>query len=83
MSSSDDLRKKIMEEADRSSFTSHPSISKMYQHLKKMFWWLNVKKDIAEVVSRCLVCQKVRSNTKSLLVCCNSWRLLNGNRKIF
>ena len=32
----------------------------MYQDLKKMFWWSGMKKDIAEVVSKWLACQKVK-----------------------
>ena len=31
----------------------------MYQEVKKMFWWLGLKKDIAKLVSNCLICQKV------------------------
>lgn len=30
----------------------------MYQDLKKLFWWHGMKKDIAEFVYACLICQK-------------------------
>jgi len=30
----------------------------MYQDLKRLFWWPGMKKDIAEFVYDCLVCQK-------------------------
>ena len=63
MLASDDLRRRIMEEAYKSNFTIHPSMTKMYQNLKKMFWWPGMK-DIAEVVSKCLVCQKVKIEQK-------------------
>ena len=53
---SDDHRERIMEEAYKSNFTIHPGVTKMYQDLKKMFWWLDMKRDIAEVVSKCLRC---------------------------
>ena len=56
----DDLWKKILEEAHRSNFTIHLGTSKMYQDLKRMFWWPSIKKDIAKMVSRCFVCQKVK-----------------------
>ena len=49
-----------MEEAYKSNFTIHPSMTKMYLNLKKMFWLAGMKKNIAEVVSKCLVCQKVK-----------------------
>ena len=58
---SDDLRERIMAEAHKSNFTIHPSVTKMYQDLKKIFLWHGMKKDIAKVVSRCLVCQKLKN----------------------
>ena len=57
---SGDLQRKILEEAHKSQFTIYLSVTKMYQDVKKMFWWLGMKKDIAELVSKCLVCQKVK-----------------------
>ena len=56
-----ELRKQILEEAHRSKFTIHPGGNKMYQDLKRVFWWNGMKKDVAEFVSRCLTCQKVKA----------------------
>ena len=33
----------------------------MYQGLKEHFWWNGMKKDVAEYVSKCLTCQKVKA----------------------
>ena len=33
----------------------------MYQDLKQNFWWPNMKKEIAEWVSRCDTCQRVKA----------------------
>ncbi|GJU46064.1 putative reverse transcriptase domain-containing protein [Tanacetum coccineum] len=33
----------------------------MYQDLKKMYWWPNMKAEIATYVSKCLMCAKVKS----------------------
>lgn len=38
----------------------HPGTTKMYQDLKKYYWWPGMKRDIAEFLSRCLTCQKVK-----------------------
>ena len=49
-----------MEEAYKSSLSIHPGATKMYQDLKKMFWWSGIKKVMVEFVARCLVCQKTK-----------------------
>ena len=54
------LRKNISEEAHKTTFSIHPTITKMYHDLKKMFWWPRMKTDVAKIVGKCLVCQKVR-----------------------
>ncbi|GKD40320.1 putative reverse transcriptase domain-containing protein [Tanacetum coccineum] len=33
----------------------------MYQDLKKLYWWLNMKAEIATYVSKCLTCAKVKA----------------------
>ena len=33
----------------------------MYQGLKEHFWWNGMKKDVADYVSKCLTCQKVKA----------------------
>ena len=80
---SDDLRKKIMEEAQKSNFTIHLSITKMYHDLEKIFCWLKMKMDIVEVASRCLVCQKVKIKHQKPSGVLQPWRFPNGKGKIF
>ncbi|RHN66823.1 hypothetical protein MtrunA17_Chr3g0095841 [Medicago truncatula] len=52
------LKKRILEEGHMSSLSFHPKATKMYQDLKRLFWWPGMKKDIAEFVYACLVFQK-------------------------
>ena len=56
-----DLRKTIMEKAHCSAFVMHPDSTKMYRTIKENYWWSSMKRDIAEFVSRCLVCQQVNA----------------------
>ena len=53
-----EIRKSILEEGHRSGLSIHPGATKMYHDLKKLFWWPGMKKEIAEFVYACLVCQK-------------------------
>jgi hypothetical protein len=58
--SDQELRRLILEEAHKSSFSIHPGATKMYQDLKREYWWPGMKTDIAEFVARCIVCQQVK-----------------------
>ncbi|GAU39931.1 hypothetical protein TSUD_275330 [Trifolium subterraneum] len=55
-----DLKRLILEEAHKSGFSIRPGSTKMYHDLKKNYWWPNMKTEIAEFVSRCIVCQQVK-----------------------
>ena len=55
-----DLRNLILQEAHTSKYTIHPGSTKMYLDLKKLYWWLGMKKEVAEFIARCLTCQKVK-----------------------
>ena len=58
-----DLRKAIMEEAHCSAYIMHLGSIKIYRIIKKNYWWLGIKRDIVEFVSRCLVCQQLKVGT--------------------
>ncbi|GKB21550.1 putative reverse transcriptase domain-containing protein [Tanacetum coccineum] len=55
------LRELIMHESHKSKYLIHPGSVKMYQDLKKLYWWSNMKAEIATYVSKCLTCAKVKA----------------------
>ncbi|GJS89605.1 putative reverse transcriptase domain-containing protein [Tanacetum coccineum] len=55
------LRELIMHESHKSKYSIHPGSDKMYQDLKKLYWWPNMKAIIAEYVGKCLTCSRVKA----------------------
>nr|GFA74999.1 putative reverse transcriptase domain-containing protein [Tanacetum cinerariifolium] len=56
-----DLQTVIMHESQKSKYPIHLGSDKMYQDMKKLYWWPNMKADIATYVSKCLTCAKVKA----------------------
>ncbi|KAL0534799.1 hypothetical protein IC582_029093 [Cucumis melo] len=55
------VKTELLSEAHSSPFSMHPGSTKMYQDLKRVYWWRNMKREVAEFVSKCLVCQQVKA----------------------
>ncbi|GJW76202.1 putative reverse transcriptase domain-containing protein [Tanacetum coccineum] len=53
------LRTVIMPSPTIQNKLFHPGSDKMYQDMKKLYWWPNMKADIATYVSKCLTCAKL------------------------
>ncbi|WMV59646.1 hypothetical protein MTR67_053031 [Solanum verrucosum] len=48
-----DLIQILLTESHGLRYFIHPSVTKMYQDLKRLYWWSGMKKDIAEFVAKC------------------------------
>ena len=55
------LKEEIMREAHSTPYTAHSGSSKIYRDLWHNFWWDKMKRDIAEFVQHCQVCQQVKA----------------------
>ncbi|GKB42718.1 putative reverse transcriptase domain-containing protein [Tanacetum coccineum] len=56
----EDLHALIMHESHKSKYSIHLGSDKMYQDLKKLYWWPNMKAEISTYVSKCLTYAKVK-----------------------
>ncbi|GJX11941.1 putative reverse transcriptase domain-containing protein [Tanacetum coccineum] len=56
-----DLRTLVMHESHKTKYSIHSVSDKMYQDLKQLYWWPNMKANIATYVSKCLTCAKVKA----------------------
>nr|GEX42167.1 reverse transcriptase domain-containing protein [Tanacetum cinerariifolium] len=57
------IREMIMHESHKSKYSIHPGSDKMYQDLKKLYWWLKMKADISTFVSNCMTYDKTLQKT--------------------
>jgi hypothetical protein len=55
------LKELILREAHDSAYSIHPGSTKMYIDLKTRYCWYGMKRDIAEYVSLCDTCQRVKA----------------------
>nr|GEY58747.1 hypothetical protein [Tanacetum cinerariifolium] len=55
----------IMHESHKSKYSIHSGSDKMYQDIKKLYWWPNIKAYIPTYVSKCLTCAKLPKSPQS------------------
>jgi hypothetical protein len=55
------IRELILKEAHETAYSIHSGSDKMYQDLKKIFWWYDMKMEIAEYVVMCDSCQRIKA----------------------
>jgi hypothetical protein len=60
------IRELILKEAHESAYSIHLGSEKMYQDLKKKFWWYGMKREIAEHVAICDSCQRIKAEHQKL-----------------
>ncbi|GKB92343.1 putative reverse transcriptase domain-containing protein [Tanacetum coccineum] len=76
------LRDLIMHESHKSKYSIHPGSDKMYQDLKKLYWWPNMKAIIAEYGFTCFnMFTELRQNVRSHPAYWYNQRFLCGNGK--
>ena len=57
----EELKTEILSEAHHSRYTIHPRVMKMFQDMKRVYWWPGMKRDVPTFVAKCLTCQQVKS----------------------
>jgi hypothetical protein len=59
------IKELILKEAHETPSSIHPGSTKMYMDLKELFWWNNIKREIAKFVFECHTCQRVKVEHQS------------------
>jgi hypothetical protein len=58
------LRRRILYELHGAPYSGHGGMTKTYQALLKMFWWPNMKRQVAEYIRTCATCQRNKSTNQ-------------------
>jgi hypothetical protein len=60
------LKGEVLKEAHESKLAIHIGSTKMYKDLKESYWWQKMKREIAEYVAKCAICQQVKEEHQRL-----------------
>ena len=55
------LREFIILEAHKAPYAAHPSVKKLHADLRQLYHWIGMRVQIADIVVRCLKCQRVKA----------------------
>nr|GFC29511.1 putative reverse transcriptase domain-containing protein [Tanacetum cinerariifolium] len=55
------VRTIIMDKTHKTRYSIHLGVDKMYHDIRNKYWWSGMKRDIANYVSKCLTCSKVKA----------------------
>ena len=61
-----DLREEILRKFHCSRFAVHLGGTKMYQDLRRQYYWSGMKRHVGDFVRRCLTCQQVKAEHQKL-----------------
>ena len=56
-----DLKEEILREFHCSRFSVHPGGTKMYQDLRRQYYWSGMKRHVGDIVRQCLTYQQVKA----------------------
>ncbi|CAN6720704.1 unnamed protein product [Malus baccata var. baccata] len=62
----EELKKEILDEAHCSAYAMHLRGTKMYHTIRPFYYWPGMKREIADYVSRCIICQQEALGTQLL-----------------
>ena len=64
VSDNSELKKVILREFNAKPYSGHPSYQNTLTPVNKFYYWLNLKRDVVELVARCFDSQPVKAKCK-------------------
>jgi hypothetical protein len=72
----------ILREMCNVPYVGHPGYHKTIAVVKRQYYWLAMKKEVVDFISKCLECQKVKVKHRQPASCYNHYPFLSGNGKL-
>jgi hypothetical protein len=57
-----DIRSIIIKEAHKALYCAHMGVKKMYADMRKLFFWVGMKRNVVHFIAKCLECQQVKAD---------------------
>jgi hypothetical protein len=73
------LKNLIIDEFHRTPYVGHPGYQNMITTTRQFYYWLGMKKVIAEYIARFLECQQVKVEKNTQQDCCNQCKFQSGS----
>ena len=74
-----DLREEILRDFHSSRFAVHPGGMKMYQDLRRQYYWSGMKRHVEDLFDDVSRVSRLRLSTRSQQGCFSHWRWLSGS----
>ena len=55
------VKKEILDEAHIIAYAMHPGSTKLYRTIRPFYYWVGMKHDVANYVSKCIIGQQVKA----------------------
>ena len=59
-----DMRKRILYELHDAPYSGHGGLTKTYRAVLRLFWWPNMKRQVAEYIRTCATCQRNKASNQ-------------------
>ena len=69
------IKEQLLKKAHQTSYSMHAGVMKMYQYLKRQYWWLGMKRDLIRFMEKCLIFQQIKTEHQRPARTLQTWEI--------